>query len=223
MLVILADHCGCRVRVDPGPGSVQGAGRPGPEPFHGAVRGRSICGAMAAATVPAFRGRVHERRVLDGVLQSARSGRSAVLVIRGEAGIGKPALLSYLTRRASGFRLVVALAALGVLSSAADGGPVLCVVDDAQWLDGATRQVLGFVARRLLAAPLAGSSSPSGIPRPSRSSRAFWSSISQDSSPRTPARSWPAWSRALWMSASATASWPRRKGTRWRCWSCRAA
>ncbi len=48
---------------------------------------------MAAATVPAFRGRVHERQVPDGVLQSARSGRSAVLVIRGEAGIGETALL----------------------------------------------------------------------------------------------------------------------------------
>jgi hypothetical protein len=61
---------------------------------------------MAAATVPAFRGRVHERQVPDGVLQSARSGRSAVLEIRDEAGIGKAALVRYLTRRASGFRLV---------------------------------------------------------------------------------------------------------------------
>ncbi len=132
-----------------------------------------------------------------------------MLVVRGEAGVGKTALLRYAARRATDFRLaevvgveaemelpfaglhqlcapllgrlealpghqrsalsvalglsaggtpdrfLVALAALGLLSSAAEEGPLLCLVDDVQWLDGATRQVLGFVARRLLAEPVA--------------------------------------------------------------------
>jgi DNA-binding CsgD family transcriptional regulator len=52
-------------------------------------------------------------------------------------------------------RFLVALAALGVLSSTAEERPLLCLIDDAQWLDSATRQVLGFVARRLGAEPLA--------------------------------------------------------------------
>ena len=49
----------------------------------------------------------------------------------------------------------MALAALSLLSAVAEGGPLLCLVDDAQWLDGAYGQVLGFVARRLLAESVA--------------------------------------------------------------------
>ncbi|HTP18382.1 MAG TPA: LuxR C-terminal-related transcriptional regulator [Solirubrobacteraceae bacterium] len=49
--------------------------------------------------------RISEREVLDGLLVRAREGQSAVLVIRGEAGIGKTALLRYAARRASGFRV----------------------------------------------------------------------------------------------------------------------
>jgi DNA-binding CsgD family transcriptional regulator len=159
--------------------------------------------------MPPIRGRSAERERLDRLLESARSGRSAVLVIRGEAGVGKTALLRHAAARASGFRVaqitgvesemelayaavhqlcapmldrlhglpqpqqvalnvalglaggeapdrfLVALAALSLLSEAAEERPLLCVVDDFQWLDDASAQVLGFVARRLLAEPVA--------------------------------------------------------------------
>jgi DNA-binding CsgD family transcriptional regulator len=160
---------------------------------------------MAPPRLPALCDRFHERGVLDRLLECGRRGQSGVVVVRGEAGVGKTALLRYAARRASGFRLaeiagveaemelpfaglhqlcgsmldgldaipqhqnaalavalglspgetpdrfIVALAALGLLSASAEERPLLCVVDDVQWLDRATRQVLGFVARRLLA------------------------------------------------------------------------
>jgi hypothetical protein len=156
-----------------------------------------------------LRDRIDERERLDRLLRDARSGESAVLVIRGEAGVGKSALLRYATRQASGFRVaqihgvesemelpfaglhqlcapmlarldalpppqqralgvalglaagdppdrfLVALGALTLLAETSEEQPLLCSVDDAQWLDGASRQVLGFVARRLLAEPVA--------------------------------------------------------------------
>jgi DNA-binding CsgD family transcriptional regulator len=164
---------------------------------------------MAPPRLPALCDRIHERGVLERLLECGRRGQSAVLVVSGEAGVGKTALLQYAAQRASGFRLaeiagveaemelpyaglhqlcrsmlkgldaipqhqnaalgvalglspgeapdrfLVALAALGLLSAAAGERPLLCVVDDVQWLDKATRQVLGFVARRLLAEPVA--------------------------------------------------------------------
>src|SRR5439155_6405690 len=164
---------------------------------------------MAAHGPPAFRGRAGERALLARLLENLRGGQSAVLVIRGEAGVGKTALLQYCAREASGFRVariagvesemelpfaglhqlcapvlerlgalpepqqialrvdlglssgdapdrfLVALAAFTLLAEVAAERPLLCVVDDAQWLDGASGQVLGFVARRLLAESVA--------------------------------------------------------------------
>ena len=164
---------------------------------------------MAARRSPVFLGRAGERRALDRLLENVRGGQSAVLVVRGEPGVGKTALLHYCARQASGFRVariagvesemelplaglhqlcapmlgrlgalpkpqrgalgvalglssgaapdrfLVALAALGLLAEVAAERPLLCFVDDAQWLDAASRQVLGFVARRLLAESVA--------------------------------------------------------------------
>jgi len=153
-------------------------------------------------------GRRTELAALDRLLADVRAGQSRVLVLRGEAGIGKTALLDYLQEQASGFRvaravgvesemelafaglhqlctpmldnlvglpspqrdalgnvfglstgeapdrLLVGLAALGLLSAAAEELPLVCLVDDAQWLDQASAQALAFVARRLLAEPV---------------------------------------------------------------------
>ena len=164
--------------------------------------------AMAAPRTSAFRGRARERQALDGLLDRVRGGESAVLVIRGEAGIGKTALMRYCARQASGCRLVqidgvefemelplaalhqlctpmlsclaalpepqqralrvafglaagptpdrfvLGLAVLGLLAENAAARPLVCLVDDAQWLDEASSQVLGFVGRRLLAEPV---------------------------------------------------------------------
>ncbi len=150
-----------------------------------------------------------ERAAVDRVLDQARAGSSAVLVVRGEPGIGKTALLGYAAGRALGFRVVrawgvesemelafaglhqlcmpmlgrldqlpgpqrdavavafgmregpapdrflVGLAVLSLLAATAEGQPLACLVDDAQWLDRASVQCLAFAARRLLAEPVA--------------------------------------------------------------------
>jgi DNA-binding CsgD family transcriptional regulator len=150
-------------------------------------------------------GRGSECAVIDGLLEGVRAGRSAELVLRGEPGVGKTALLEYAIEAASDLRVVravgvesemelafaalhqlcapmldrldrlpgpqrdalattfgfsagpvpnpflVGLAVLSLLSEVAEERPLLCVVDDAQWLDHASAQGLAFVARRLLA------------------------------------------------------------------------
>jgi DNA-binding CsgD family transcriptional regulator len=148
-------------------------------------------------------GRRSERAALDQLVASVRAGPSRALVLRGEAGVGKSALLEYLVQHASGCgiarasgvesemelayaglqqlcapfldrlerlpgpqrdalgtafglrdgaapdRFLVGLAVLSLLSDVAEDRPLVCIVDDAQWLDAATAQALAFVARRL--------------------------------------------------------------------------
>ncbi|WP_191295944.1 helix-turn-helix transcriptional regulator [Lentzea cavernae] len=154
-------------------------------------------------------GRRTEGEALERLLTQARSGAGQVLVLRGEAGIGKTALLDQVSTRASGFRVaraagvesesafpyaglhqlcvpfldrldrlpapqrealgtafgmaagprptrfMVGLAVLTLLAEVADEQPLVCLVDDAQWLDSMSSAVLGFVARRLLAERIA--------------------------------------------------------------------
>jgi DNA-binding CsgD family transcriptional regulator/tetratricopeptide (TPR) repeat protein len=149
--------------------------------------------------------RQEECAVLDGLLEGARAGQSGVLLVRGEAGVGKTVLLEYAVESASDLavlraagaesemelafaalhqlcapmldrldrlpgpqrealettfgvsagaapdRFLVGLATLSLLSEVADERPLLCVIDDAQWLDRASAQALAFVARRLQA------------------------------------------------------------------------
>ena len=153
-------------------------------------------------------GREEECALLDELVSSVRGGESRSLVLRGEAGIGKTALLEYLVHaatdlsivRATGIesemelafsglhqlcapllgqldrlpmpqrdalrvvfglttgpapdRFLVGLAALSLVSEVAEQRPLLCVVDDAQWLDQTSALTLAFVARRLLAEPV---------------------------------------------------------------------
>jgi DNA-binding CsgD family transcriptional regulator len=148
-------------------------------------------------------GRREECTALDGLLADVRAGGSRVLTVRGEAGIGKTALLGYAANTAQDFqvaraegvesemelpfaalhqlcgrmvgrlgrlpgpqrealgvafglscggapdRFLVSLAVLGLLSEVATDQPLLCLIDDAQWLDQASAQVLAFVGRRL--------------------------------------------------------------------------
>ena len=154
-------------------------------------------------------GRERERDELDHLVTSVLGGQSRVLVLRGEAGVGKTALLDALVERASACRIaraagvesemelpfaglhqlcarllgrldrlpapqrdalatafglsvsgaadrfLVGLAVLTLLAETADEQPLVCVVDDAQWLDRASAQALAFVARRLLAESVA--------------------------------------------------------------------
>src|SRR5260370_36393995 len=166
--------------------------------------------AGATGTVGALEGlgladRAIEKQALTAVLDAVRLGMSGTLVLRGEPGIGKTALLEHMARVASDFRVAravgiesemelgfaglhqlvvaflphldrlpvpqrdalgsafgliagaapdrfqVALATLTLLADAASEKPLLCIVDDAQWLDVESSEVLAFVARRLYA------------------------------------------------------------------------
>jgi DNA-binding CsgD family transcriptional regulator len=154
---------------------------------------------------PTLRGRADECALLDTLIDAIRRGEGRSLVVRGEAGIGKTALLEHVVRSASDLtvlravgvesemelayaglhqlcaslldrldrlptpqrlaleiayglsaggapdRFLVGLAVLSLLSEAADERPILCLVDDAQWLDRASALTLAFVARRLVA------------------------------------------------------------------------
>ncbi|MFJ1767486.1 AAA family ATPase [Amycolatopsis sp. NPDC088138] len=152
-------------------------------------------------------GRREEIRRIDELTAAARKGEGGVLVLRGEAGIGKSTLLEH-AARAPGFRVVracgaefeselpfaalhqlcvpvlarlddlpgrhrdalriafglaegtpdlfrVGLATLALLASAAEERPLLCVVDDAHWLDAASSKALAFLGRRVGAEPVA--------------------------------------------------------------------
>jgi DNA-binding CsgD family transcriptional regulator len=162
-------------------------------------------------------GRAAEQAAIDRLLAAARAGTSGVLVLRGDAGIGKTALLDYAAAAAGGFqvvrgtgieseaelpfaglhlllrpaldrigalvvpqrqalkrafglapgrpgdreglaessprantdRLLIGMAVLSLLSELAGEGPLLCLVDDAHWLDGSSAAALAFAARRL--------------------------------------------------------------------------
>jgi DNA-binding CsgD family transcriptional regulator len=154
-------------------------------------------------------GRRSERETLDGIVTDALAGQSRVIVVRGEAGIGKSALLGHVLEKVAGWhvatavgvesemelaysglhqlcgpmldhldrlptpqrealatvfgqssgpapdRFLVGLAALTLFAEIAEEQPLVCIIDDAQWLDRASAQILGFVARRLLAERIA--------------------------------------------------------------------
>ncbi|MFE0703987.1 ATP-binding protein [Streptomyces sp. NPDC058872] len=153
-------------------------------------------------------GRQDETRRLDALLASTREGHGGALVLRGEPGIGKSALLRHVAETATGFTVMrasgaefetelafaalhqlllpvsaaltalpvphrkaleiafgldsgtpdpflVGVASLGLLVETVREGPLLCVVDDAQWLDQASAKVLAFLARRVSAESIA--------------------------------------------------------------------
>ena len=155
-----------------------------------------------------LRGRASECALLDDLVSAVRRGESRSLVLRGEAGIGKTALLEHLIAaapeltvvRAVGVesemelayaslqqlcgpllnrldklpvpqrqalevvfglsaggapdRFFVGLAVLSLFAAVAEERPLLCVIDDAQWVDQTSKLTLAFVARRLLAEPV---------------------------------------------------------------------
>ena len=154
-------------------------------------------------------GRERECELLDRLLEGVRDARGGVLVMHGEAAVGKTALLDHAAEARREFRIartagveagmelpfaaihqlcspffglierlpepqrdalsiafgrvagpapnefLVGLAALGLLAQAGEEQPLLCLVDDAQWLDSASARTLAFVARRLLAEKIA--------------------------------------------------------------------
>ena len=170
---------------------------------------RTSAGMSGAYGPDVLHGREPEQARLAAVIDEAAAGRSASLVVSGEAGVGKSALLDDLLERTIDMRVLrahglesgsplafaglhqllgpvlslldrlpspqaralrvafgqeegdrvepfmVGLATLAMLTEAADTGPVLCLLDDAHWLDTATTDALVFAARRLQADPVA--------------------------------------------------------------------
>ena len=164
---------------------------------------------MVIYDLPMLLGREAERQVVDELLQSARAGRSAVLVLRGEPGIGKSAMLGYAQSCAEGMTVLrsvgieaehelpfaglhqllrpclglldrlpppqeaalrsafglafdpvenpflVSLGLLNLLAEASESAPLLCLIDDAHWLDAPSQMALAFAARRMDAESIA--------------------------------------------------------------------
>ena len=163
----------------------------------------------ASGTDPRLRGRQAECDALNRIVFETRAGHSQVLVLRGDIGVGKTALLNYVAEHAPGCRIVTAagvesemelpfaglhqlcrplldrldhipgpqrdalstafglgssapqdnffvgLGVLTLLAEVAEDQPLICLVDDVQWLDRSSALTLAFVARRLLAEPIA--------------------------------------------------------------------
>ena len=212
--------------------------------------------------------------MLDGLVDDVRRGESRSLVLRGEAGIGKTALLQYLIASASDLtvvravgvesemelayaslhqlcaplldrlerlpapqrqaleivfglsagpapdRFLVGLAVLSLFSEVSEERPLLCVIDDAQWLDQASALTLAFVARRLLAEPVG-----HRVRRARSPARSFNTSpelevrgLTRSGRPRAAGLGWCA---SGWTSECASGSSRRRAVTRSRCSSCR--
>ena len=228
--------------------------------------------AASLSFAAVLRGRGDQCAQLDGLLDRAREGHSGVLMLSGEAGVGKTALLEYAIASASASaltvvrvagiesemelafaalqqlcgpmldrlervparqrdaletafglgpgavpdRFLVGLAVMSLLSEVTQERPLLCVVDDAQWLDQASAQTLAFVARRMLAEPvvlLFAAREPSdplaGLPELALAGLA-------DADAR---ELLSAVLPVVWTGGSPTRSSLRRGETPWRCWS----
>ena len=114
-------------------------------------------------------------------------------------------------------RFLVGLAVLSLLSEVAGERPLICLVDDQQWLDSASAQALGFVARRLAADPVG---LVFAAREPGEELAALPELTVEGLQETTHERCWiPCWPDR-WMPGCGTRSWPRRGGTRWRCSSC---
>src|SRR3954452_2747524 len=192
----------------------EGAGRPTGSSLRTQLAAVLLCSHRAGAKMSGqirkqLRGRQRECTALEEMASKVEAGQSSALVLRGEAGIGKSALLDHLAGHVSGCcvarsagaesemelpfaglhqlcapflahatslplpqrqalttafgvhtgpppdRFLVGLAVLGLLTEVAAEKPLFCLVDDAQWLDRVSAQTLAFVARRMLAEPLA--------------------------------------------------------------------
>ena len=211
-----------------------------------------------------------ERSLLDGVLRDVRSGQSRVLVLHGEPGVGKSALMEYVARQAGGCRvirtagvesemelayaalhqlcvpmlgrldhlpapqrdalsvafglsagpapdrLVIGLAVLSLFSEVAEDQPLVCLVDDLQWLDSASAQVLAFLARRLVAESVA-------LIMATRAVDPDMATLPKMElvvcAKPMPGRCWTWCGPRRSMSGSAIRSSPRPGAIRWHCWN----